>query len=97
MAEIFKALSNPNRLAIYRKLLESCRGDNLYCPVEDIKKCVGYLGEGMGVAPSTISHHVKELKHASLIHMERKGKEVYCWVNQEVIREIINFFSSALE
>jgi ArsR family transcriptional regulator len=60
-AEMFKALSNPNRLKIFLRLVSCCtpgtrasidsKGELERCA------CVGELGQDLGIVPSTISHH----------------------------------------
>jgi SAM-dependent methyltransferase/DNA-binding transcriptional ArsR family regulator len=54
--------------------------------------CVGDLGRDLGIAPSTVSHHVKELHHAGLIRTERKGQTILCYVDPGVREEIARFF-----
>jgi len=84
-AEIFKALSNPNRLKIFLKLITCCRPGTVmlidpdHC--ETSCACVGELGQDLGIVPSTLSHHIKELRRAGLIRMERRGQKIDCWID----------------
>ena len=92
MAETFKALSNPNRLQIFLELTNCCTPGTV-CSSEDIGKCcVGDLGGDLDIAPSTLSHHIKELSRAGLIQMERRGQHVDCWVNPDAVKELNQFF-----
>lgn len=92
LAEAFKALSNPNRLKIFQQLL-SCCAPGTACAVEQATKhCVGDLGNGLGIAPSTLSHHIKELNRAGLIQMERRGQHVDCWVDPATVEKLSLFF-----
>jgi ArsR family transcriptional regulator len=50
------------------------------------------LGEGLGISPSTISHHVRELRLAGLIQQERKGREIVCCVDAATVDQIVTFF-----
>ena len=81
LAEAFKALSNPNRLKIFLQLMNCCEPGTV-CSIKDVttnlktKCCVGDLGDGLDIAPSTLSHHIKELNRAGLIQMERRGQGV---------------------
>jgi len=92
-AGIFKALSNPNRLELFHRLMNCCEPGTKCSTDEAVKFCVGDLGEGLDIAPSTISHHLKELNRAGLVQMERRGKNVDCWVDPAVLNELKAFFS----
>ena len=92
LAEAFKALSNPNRLKIFLQLMNCCKPGTV-CSAEDVtKSCVGDLGDGLGIAASTLSHHIKELNRAGLIQMERRGQNVDCWVDPHTVKELNQFF-----
>ncbi len=92
MAEAFKALSNPHRLEIFLTLAACCApGSSRETPAV-LQKCVGELGEGLGIAPSTVSHHIKELRQAGLIRVERRGQNLNCWVEPETMRSLERFF-----
>jgi DNA-binding transcriptional ArsR family regulator len=88
-ANIFKALSNPNRLELYLKIAqmhESSFQTDCECFITDI---IGSLNIG---AP-TISHHIKELVNADLISTEKKGKFLICRVNEDLVDEVCKFLS----
>mgnify|MGYP003905405807 CR=1 FL=1 len=44
--------------------------------------CVGELGKDLNIVASTISHHMKELRQAGLVRMERRGQRIECWRNR---------------
>jgi len=92
LANIFKALSNPHRLRIFLRLLESCPEG--CCSTDDSGACacVGEVSRNLGIVPSTVSHHIKELDRAGLIELERNGKHILCRVNPEAI-SILNSFT----
>jgi len=60
--------------------------------LETLHFCVGDLGEGLDIAASTLSHHLKELNRAGLVRMERRGKHIECWLEPEVLGELARFF-----
>jgi ArsR family transcriptional regulator, arsenate/arsenite/antimonite-responsive transcriptional repressor len=78
-AAVFKALSDPTRLRILR---------NLACCPEDLgQTSAPTAGQvccqitGAEKINSTISHHLKVLREAGLIEMERHGKSMWCCPN----------------
>ncbi len=88
-----KALSNPHRLRIYMRVLSGCRPGEPCCPVDEVRSCVGELGWDLGIAPSTVSHHVKELRQAGLVRIERRGRSIECWADPDRLGELARFFS----
>jgi len=92
-AEMFKALSNPHRLALFSRLMTCCAPGTKCSTDEAVRFCVGELGEGLDIAPSTLSHHLKELNRAGLVSMERRGKNVECWLEPETLRNLAAFFN----
>jgi len=58
------ALAQPHRLHAFRALVVA--GHDGLTP--------GTLAEGMGVAPSALSFHLKELVNAGLVTQERQGR-----------------------
>jgi ArsR family transcriptional regulator len=91
LSEMFKALGNAHRLAIFHRLTTCCR-PGTSCDLESVRFSVGQLGEGLDIAPSTLSHHLKELHRAGLIRMEREGKQVKCWIDPAVLDRLAGFF-----
>ena len=67
LAQMFKALAHPARVAIIQHLVKS-------------QACVcGEIVEELGLAQATISQHLKELKTAGLIKGNIEGTSVcYC-------------------
>jgi len=92
-AEMFKALSNPHRLALFSRLMNCCAPGTKCNPDEAVRFCVGELGEGLDIAPSTLSHHLKELNRAGLVSMERRGKNVECWLEPDILQNLAAFFN----
>ncbi len=99
---IFKALGDPTRLRIFEFLRDCC------CPVAveetgDVRPVVGpTVGEvccqvtGMEKITSSVSFHLKELRQAGLITMERRGKNMICSVNQDTVAKLAAYFGESL-
>ena len=95
-AGLFKALSNPNRLKIYARLASCCDSEQHSCSEGEMSACVGELGADLQIAPSTVSHHIKELHRAGLISMERCGQSIRCWVDKDTLKDLQNFLRGSL-
>ncbi len=89
--KIFKALGNANRFEVFLLTLSLCP-PGCVCKDEEIDICVGEIGEHLNLAPSTISHHLKELREAGIIKMKRKGQKIECCVNLEELKEMAQLF-----
>jgi len=84
MAKVFKALSNPNRLELYLKIVE-----NQEASYDDDGGCLMCnITQTFNIGSPTISHHLKELSNADLIFTERKGKFLVAKVNEKMVDEV---------
>ena len=93
----FKALGDPTRLRIFEFLCACC------CPVAvedtgEVRRAEGpTAGEvccsvtGVEKITSTVSFHLKELRQAGLITMERQGKTMVCGINQEALAALRSY------
>lgn len=89
MAKVFKALSNEQRLKLFKMLFYWNETMGGICGVEKsfTKAC-----ESFNLSKSTISHHFKELQNAGLIECTKQGQSQCCTINKELIKNIKNFF-----
>ena len=91
-AKAFKALGDPTRLRILQTL--SC------CPEELGETRMPTAGQvcclitGSDTITSTISHHLKTLREAGLIHMERQGKTMCCCPDVEGVKRVAEVLNS---
>jgi ArsR family transcriptional regulator, arsenate/arsenite/antimonite-responsive transcriptional repressor len=92
-AEIFRALSNPNRLQIFLRLISCCPPGTKCITDLALRQCVGELGEGLEIDPSTVSHHIRELRQSGLVRTERMGKNILCWVDPETVLAAANLLT----
>jgi len=91
-AEIFKALSNPNRLKIFLRLVSCCLPGTIWRIEAQETTCVGDVAKDLEIVPSTVSHHIKELRQAGLVKMRRSGQKIECWVDPAVLKDLEAFF-----
>ncbi len=93
LVDVFKALANDHRLKIYN-ILTSCCTPGTSCASDEVFSCcVGDLDSQLDIAASTLSHHLKELHRAGLIHMKRDGKQVFCSINTDRMNQLQQLFS----
>lgn len=98
LAALFKALGDPTRLRIFRTLC--CCAQAVEVNEEGECRPAGSLSVGevccrFGGSMSTISHHLKELRLAGLIRMERRGRWIYCSVRPAALELIRRFADEA--
>lgn len=99
LAAMFKALGDPTRLHIFDFLRRCC------CPVSldssgGVRPAEGpTAGEicchltGADKINSTISHHLKELRLAGLVTVERRGKNMICGIKPEAATAMAAFLA----
>jgi DNA-binding transcriptional ArsR family regulator len=93
LAEIFKALSNPNRLKIFYRLASCCAPGTVGIIADRDTAYVGELGEELDIVKSTVSHHIKELRRVGLIRTRRRGQNIECWVDPQLVARLKTFFA----
>lgn len=87
LAKMFRALSNPNRLRLFTEIFESqgaYEGTGRTCFLSSIM-------DRLNIQAPTVSHHLKELVEAELVHTDREGKFVTCSVNPKAIEQLRAF------
>lgn len=83
-ARALAALGHDARLSIYRLLVKA--GDD-GLRVSDI-------GQHLGLAPSTLAHHLSSLVDAGLVLQEKRGREVFNRADYPAMRRILGFLTS---
>jgi ArsR family transcriptional regulator len=78
-----EALGNPTRLQVYRTLIRA----------GDAGLAVGKLQERVGVAPSTLTHHVQKLMSVDLVRQERHGVSLICRANYDAMRDLVGYLA----
>jgi ArsR family transcriptional regulator len=77
------ALAQETRLAVFRLLVET--------GPEGLP--VGKIGERLGIAPATLSFHLKELAHADLVRMQHVGRFIYCVANFVTMHGLVAYLT----
>ncbi len=77
------ALAQESRLTVFRLLIQS--------GTEGLP--AGKISELTGIAPSSLSFHLKELNYAGLVSSESLGRFVIYRANTGLMRELIDFLT----
>ena len=80
-ADMFSAMGTEPRLRIMRVLL-SAHPEGMV---------VGDIGEDLGIAASTLSHHLDKLKNEGLVKVRREGTYLWYSANAEALQELLGF------
>ncbi|MCG8685841.1 MAG: helix-turn-helix domain-containing protein, partial [Desulfobacterales bacterium] len=59
---------------------------------DQVENCQQEFAKMLGLAPSTVSHHFKELRNAGLVKVQRQGKNIMVQVDKEVLETIKSLF-----
>lgn len=78
LTEIFKVLSDENRLKIVKALAKE-------------SMCANELLEGLGISQPTLSHHMKILTDAGLVEPRKQKTQVYYDLNREQVSSLCGF------
>jgi ArsR family transcriptional regulator len=84
LAGLLKVLAEPKRLRILHMLMEGVQ-------------CNCELGDALEMAPNLISHHLRVLREAGLVEVERDpddGRWIYYSLNREVLEELNRSFGT---
>jgi len=82
----FKALCDPNRIAILTRLSECCAPTT-----------VSKVAECCPVDISVVSRHLSMLKDAGILDAEKRGKEVYYSVRYTKLAGVLREMADAIE
>ena len=83
-ADQFAALGSEARLRILRLLLAA----------HPVGMVVGELQQELGMAASTLSHHLERLKHEGLVDSKREGTFLRYSAHAEALRDLLAFLWS---
>jgi DNA-binding transcriptional ArsR family regulator len=80
-AKQLEALGNPTRLQVYRTLVRA--GDD--------GLPVGHLQEKIGIAASTLSHHLRSLISTGLVTQERQATTLICRAHYPAMNALVGY------
>src|SRR5580692_9914635 len=80
-ADMFSAMGTGPRLRIMRLLLSAHPGGLV----------VGDIGNDLGIAASTLSHHLEKLRNKDLVKVRREGTYLWYSANAEVLQQLLGF------
>ncbi len=80
-ASAFAALGSEQRLTILRRLVRA--GPN--------GMAIGDLGEAVGITGSVLTHHLKQMVSAGLLHQEKDGRRIISVVDYDQIRALSDY------
>lgn len=85
LAEIFKVLSEPNRIRILRILYHA--GRELTC---------SEVSQQLNISKSTVSYHFKALRLAGLTHTRQVAQTKYLSIDQQMFNRYLPHFLDTL-
>lgn len=80
-ADMLAAMGAEPRLRIMRLLLTA----------HPVGMVVGEIGQELGIANSTLSHHLDKLKNEGLVTVTREGTFLRCVANHEALQALLAF------
>jgi ArsR family transcriptional regulator len=84
IAELFRVLGDPLRIRILSLLLGG-------------EKNVSTIAEALNVRPSSVSHHLRNLRQLRLVEVRREGKWMYYSLDGEELRDILEITISWID
>ncbi|MBX6375838.1 MAG: winged helix-turn-helix transcriptional regulator [Acetobacteraceae bacterium] len=86
---VFKALADPARL----RIVEFLRRPEAECCSAADRVCACDIEAALGLAQATISHHMKRLQEAGLVHAEKRGRWMHYRLNRDAFAQIADWLA----
>lgn len=84
VVDALAALAHPVRLQVFRALVVT--GPNGLTP--------GVMQEGLGIAPATLSFHLKELARAGLVSQQRDGRNLIYRASYDRMNAVLAYLTA---
>jgi len=78
LAALFKALSDPSRLALFSTLADG-------------EACVQELADRLRMEQSTVSHQLRTLRNQNLVKTRRSGRHIHYSLADSHVRDVFTF------
>jgi DNA-binding transcriptional ArsR family regulator len=79
--QMLDSLAQETRLEVFRLLVKA--GDHGLAP--------GQIAEHLGVPPTTLSFHLKELKNAGIVRVDRHGRNLVYRADYDAMGSLLGF------
>ncbi|MGY2004428.1 ArsR/SmtB family transcription factor [Blastococcus sp. SYSU DS1024] len=83
--EALKALADPVRLDILNRIADA---DELACTA---------LVRDIGVAPSTVSYHIKSLRSAGFVDVRKSGRNYFYTLRPQALRSLSDYLGAMVD
>lgn len=90
LLSIFKALGDPNRMAIFQRFCQGTRENEGKTNVKELSNCCD-------VDLSVVSRHLTQLKKAGVLSAEKNGKEVHYSLNGKELAKMLRDLADVVE
>jgi len=77
------ALAQESRLGLFRLLVQA----------GSVGLAAGQIAERLGLPPSTLSFHLKELLHAGLVQARQEGRHIYYTADYAAMTTLLGFLT----
>ena len=86
LANYYKVLSNPIRLAVFMHVADHSEG---FAPKFKKESCVCEISRAIGIPQPTTSNHLKALENAGLIKSVKVGTRCYQYVSKDASKYLL--------
>ena len=90
MKQQISELDTATMSAFFKLMSEETRFKLIYCLAHKEKRCVTDLADIIDASVATTSHHLQILKKDNLIQSERRGKQVFYFIDNPKIIHFVH-------
>lgn len=90
-------LKKIKELADYLKIISDENRLKILCMLKDGERCVCEIYEPLSLPQNLISHHLKVLKAANLVHSKKQGKWIHYKINEKKLKKLNDLYLALLK